>query len=74
MAKVQRERASLGSVTPQKLGYANVTNTPLTDIVSNQYARWMYPQPILDLPAWLSGNWQWFDPSHAHRMLWLDRD
>ena len=51
-----------------------MTNTPLTDIVSNQYARWMYPQPILDLPAWLSNNWQWFDPYHAHRMFWPDRD
>lgn len=49
-------------------------DTPLADIVSNQYARWMYPQPIIDLPAWLSGNWQWFDPSHAHQMFWPDRD
>ena len=47
---------------------------PLTDVVSDQYARWMYPQPILDIPAWLNGNWQWFDPSHAHRMFWPDRD
>jgi SAM-dependent methyltransferase len=34
----------------------------------------MYPEPIRDLPAWLAGNWQWFDPSHAHRMFWPDRD
>ena len=46
---------------------------PLTDIVSNQYERWMYPQPILDLRSWLTNNWQWFDPSHAHAMFWPDR-
>ena len=51
-----------------------MTNTPLSDVVSNQYARWMYPQPILDIQAWLGGNWQWFDPSHAHRMFWPDRN
>ena len=50
-----------------------MTSSPLTDIVSGQYERWMYPQPILDLPGWLVDNWQWFDPSHAHRMLWPDR-
>lgn len=33
----------------------------------------MYPQPILDIPAWLNDNWQWFDPSHAHRIFWPDR-
>lgn len=48
--------------------------TPLSDVVSNQYARWMYPQPILDLPGWLAGNWQWFDPSHAHRLFWPDQE
>ena len=50
-----------------------MTTDPLTDAVSSQYREWTYPAPILDLPAWLSGNWQWFDPSHAHRMLWPDR-
>lgn len=50
-----------------------MSTTPLSDIVSNQYARWMYPQPILDLPGWLSSNWQWFDPSHAHSMFWPDQ-
>ena len=48
--------------------------SPLADVVSSQYERWMYPQPILDLPGWLVNNWQWFDPSHAHRMFWPDRD
>lgn len=47
---------------------------PLSDVVSNQYERWMYPQPILDLRGWLKNNWQWFDPSHAHRIFWPDRD
>lgn len=51
-----------------------MTNTPLKDVVSSQYARWMYPEPIVDLPAWLANNWQWFDPSHAHRLLWPDQD
>ena len=50
-----------------------MNNTPLSDMVSNQYARWTYPQPILDIPAWLNNNWQWFDPSHAHQMFWPDR-
>ena len=47
---------------------------PLSDVVSSQYERWMYPQPILDLPSWLTDNWEWFDPSHAHRMFWPDQD
>lgn len=51
-----------------------MTTAPLSDVVSNQYARWMYPQPILDLPGWLAGNWQWFDPSHAHRLFWPDQE
>jgi SAM-dependent methyltransferase len=46
------------------------TITPLQDLVSTQYTQWVYPEPILDLPAWLAHNWQWFDPSHAHRMFW----
>ena len=47
---------------------------PLEDVVSGQYERWVYPEPILDLPAWLEDNWQWFDPSHSSRLLWPDRD
>lgn len=46
---------------------------PLDDVVSQQYERWMYPAPISDLPAWSANNWQWFDPSHAHRLFWPDR-
>jgi SAM-dependent methyltransferase len=49
-------------------------SNPLADIVSGQYEKWVYPEPIRDLPAWLTGNWQWFDPSHAHRLFWPDRD
>jgi SAM-dependent methyltransferase len=49
-------------------------NDPRADVVSRQYERWTYPQPIQDLKAWIANNWQWFDPSHAHRVLWPDRD
>lgn len=47
---------------------------PLSDVVAGQYEKWVYPEPIKDLPAWLASNWQWFDPSHAHRLFWPDRD
>jgi SAM-dependent methyltransferase len=47
---------------------------PLADVVSGQYEKWVYPDPIRDLPAWLAGNWQWFDPSHASRLFWPDRE
>ena len=43
-------------------------------LLSRQYERYRYPQPIPDVKAWLAGNWQWFDPSHAHRVLWPDRE
>ena len=39
------------------------TADPLADVVSGQYEKWVYPEPIRDLPAWLAGNWQWFDPA-----------
>ncbi len=52
---------------------ATMSDHPLADVVSAQYRSWVYPEPIVDLPAWLAGNWQWFDPSHAHRMFWPDR-
>ena len=51
-----------------------MTPDPLGDVVSQQYERWVYPAPIRDLETWLQGNWQWFDPSHAHRLMWPDRD
>jgi len=49
-------------------------NNPLSDIVSNQYKKWVYPEPILDLDHWLKDNWQWFDPIHAHRIFWPNQD
>lgn len=44
------------------------------DVVSRQYERWRYPPPIRDLTTWTLTNWEWFDPTHAHRVLWPDRD
>jgi SAM-dependent methyltransferase len=49
-------------------------NNPKADVVSRQYERYRYPEPIQDLKAWLASNWQWFDPSHSHRIFWPDRD
>lgn len=50
-----------------------MTIDPRDDVVAQQYERWVYPEPIEDLPGWLQHHWQWFDPSHAHRVLWPDR-
>ncbi|MGO9158599.1 class I SAM-dependent methyltransferase [Mycobacterium sp.] len=47
---------------------------PRADVVTSQYERWRYPQPIQDLDAWSANNWEWFDPVHAHRILWPDRE
>ena len=51
-----------------------MNDNPRADVVSRQYERYRYPQPIQDLEGWLAGNWEWFDPSHAHRILWPDRE
>ncbi len=51
-----------------------VNGDPRADVVARQYERWRYPQPIPDLEAWAADNWQLFDPVHAHRVLWPDRD
>jgi SAM-dependent methyltransferase len=51
-----------------------VNDHPRADAVSRQYERYRYPQPIQDLEVWLADHWQWFDPSHAHRILWPDRE
>ncbi len=51
-----------------------MSGEPLSDIVSEQYERWVYPQPIVDLPLWLQSSWQWFDPSHAQPLFWPNRD
>ena len=50
-----------------------MTDSPRADVVARQYEKWQYPEPIKNLETWLSNNWQWFDPSHAHRILWPDR-
>jgi SAM-dependent methyltransferase len=47
---------------------------PRADIVSHQYERWRYPQPIEDLESLPEGMWHWYDPSRFHRILWPDRD
>lgn len=36
--------------------------------------RCQYPEPIYDLEAWSEENWEWFDPAHAHSLLWPNRD
>ena len=46
---------------------------PRADVVAQQYQKWTYPEPIQNLETFLANNWQWFDPSHAHRILWPDR-
>jgi SAM-dependent methyltransferase len=51
-----------------------MTDSPLADVVARQYERWVYPAPIQDLQSWAQNNWQWFDPAHAHRVLWPDKD
>ncbi len=51
-----------------------MSDDPRSDVVVRQYERWRYPRPIQDLEGWIAGNWEWFDPSHAHRILWPDRD
>ena len=51
-----------------------MSDDPRADVVSRQYERWRYPQPVLDLEEWSVNNWQWFDPSNAHRILWPDRE
>ena len=50
-----------------------MSEDPRSDVVVRQYERWRYPRPILDLEGWVADNWEWFDPSHAHRVLWPDR-
>jgi len=51
-----------------------VTSDARDDLVSRQYERWRYPPPIQDLEAWSVHHWEWFDPVHADRVLWPDRD
>lgn len=51
-----------------------VNDDPGADIVRRQYERWRYPRPVADLQAWTVDHWEWFDPAHAHRILWPDRE
>ena len=51
-----------------------MTFDPLSDVVSSQYEKWVYPEPITDLPGWTATNWQWFDPKISHRLFWPDRE
>jgi SAM-dependent methyltransferase len=51
-----------------------VAHDPRADVVTHQYERWRYPHPIQDLDAWVVNSWEWFDPVHAHRVLWPDRE
>jgi SAM-dependent methyltransferase len=51
-----------------------MTHQPTSDTVAKQYERWRYPTPIENLDAWLQSNWERFDPVHAHRLLWPDRE
>lgn len=51
-----------------------MNDNPRADVVTRQYERYRYPHPIQDLEAWLANSWEWFDPSHAHRVLWPDRE
>src|SRR4051794_8939399 len=51
-----------------------MTDDPRTDIVNRQYERWTYPRPIQDLEAYVVKHWELFDPSHAHRIFWPDRE
>jgi hypothetical protein len=51
-----------------------VNDDPRTDVVSRQYERWTYPEPIPDRDAWAAGHHEPFDPSHSHRILWPDHE
>jgi SAM-dependent methyltransferase len=44
------------------------------DVSSPPDESWRYPEPIQDLKAWTENNWEWFDPVHAHPILWPDRE
>ena len=46
-----------------------MTESPRDDVVAQQYQKWTYPEPIQNLETWAANSWQWFDPSHAHRVL-----
>jgi SAM-dependent methyltransferase len=47
---------------------------PRTDVVNRQYEKWTYPEPIQDIEVWLRDHYEIYDPSHAQRILWPDRE
>jgi len=51
-----------------------MTDDPRTDVVNRQYEKWMYPEPIQDIEAWLNTHYEVCDPRHAQRILWPDRE
>lgn len=51
-----------------------MTSDPLDDVVADQYEKWNYPEPIVDLRSSMKTQWQWFDPKIAHHLFWPDRD
>jgi SAM-dependent methyltransferase len=51
-----------------------MSSDPRADVVSRQYEKWRYPEPIQDLDVYAQDNWQWFDPSHSQRFMWPDRE
>jgi SAM-dependent methyltransferase len=53
---------------------SGVKGDPLADVVSSQYQRWRYPQPIQDLDGLPDSTWYWFDPSCFYPILWPDRE
>src|ERR1700677_1278290 len=59
---------------PRRRSTADASNDARADVVSHQYERWRYPPPVEDLAAWSATNWDCFDPVHAHRIFWPDRD
>jgi SAM-dependent methyltransferase len=49
-------------------------SSPLTDIVAQQYERWVYPQPIEDLEEAAKAGRTLMDPSVHHLAFWPERD
>jgi SAM-dependent methyltransferase len=64
----------LGITHNPRVEEQDFNNDARADVVSRQYERWRYPHPIEDLETWSVNNWEWFDPVHAHRVLWPDRE
>jgi SAM-dependent methyltransferase len=36
--------------------------------------QWAYPPPIENLETWTVMNWDWFDPTHSHQILWPNQE